>query len=47
MDLDHWLSAAADAIADWQRTFGPYDAHPSVNASDERLGDALAELTIG
>jgi hypothetical protein len=30
MDLDHWLIAAAGAIADWQRTFEPYDAHPSV-----------------
>jgi hypothetical protein len=28
MDLDHWLGAAADAIAEWQRTFGPYEAHP-------------------
>jgi glutamate/tyrosine decarboxylase-like PLP-dependent enzyme len=45
MDLDHWLGAAADAIADWQRTFGPYDAHPSVSVSDERLGAAPAELT--
>ncbi len=45
MDLDHWLGAAADAIADWQRTFGAYDAHPSVAVSDERLGAALAEVT--
>jgi len=45
MDLDHWLGAAADAIADWQRTFGPYDAHPAVTVTDERLGAALAELT--
>ena len=45
MDLDHWLGAAADAIADWQRTFGSYDAHPFVNVTDERLGAALAELT--
>ncbi len=45
MDLDHWLVAAADAIADWQRTFGPYAAHPSARVSDEQLGAALAELT--
>ncbi len=45
MDLGHWLGAAADAIAAWQRTFEPYDAHPSVSVSDERLGAALTELT--
>jgi hypothetical protein len=39
------LVAAANAIADWQRTFGPHDAHPSVRVTDERLGAALAELT--
>ena len=44
MDLDNWLGAAADAIADWQRTFGAYDPHPSVQVSDERLGAALGEL---
>jgi glutamate/tyrosine decarboxylase-like PLP-dependent enzyme len=45
MDLDHWLGAAADAIADWQRSFGPFDAHPSARVSDERFSGALAELT--
>ncbi|HSR82730.1 MAG TPA: aminotransferase class I/II-fold pyridoxal phosphate-dependent enzyme [Streptosporangiaceae bacterium] len=45
MDLDHWLTRAADAIADWQRSFGPYDAHPSVEVSDERFGAAFGEFT--
>jgi len=45
MDLDHWLCTAADAIAEWQRTFGPYEAHPSARVTDERLGAALAALT--
>ncbi len=45
MNLDRWLTAAADAIAEWQRTFGPYHAHPSLAVSDERFGAALAELT--
>ncbi len=45
MDLDHWLGTAADAIADWQRTFGPYDAYPSAQVSDEQLGTALEALT--
>jgi glutamate/tyrosine decarboxylase-like PLP-dependent enzyme len=44
MDLDHWLTAAADAVADWQRTFGPYDAHPSTHVGDDRMAAALAEL---
>jgi glutamate/tyrosine decarboxylase-like PLP-dependent enzyme len=45
MDLDDWLGAATDAIADWQRTFGSFDAHPSVTVSNERVAAALAELT--
>jgi glutamate/tyrosine decarboxylase-like PLP-dependent enzyme len=45
MNLDHWLGAAADSVADWQATFDRYDPHPSVQVSDERFGDALAELT--
>jgi glutamate/tyrosine decarboxylase-like PLP-dependent enzyme len=45
MNLDHWLGAAADAVADWQATFSPYDAHSSVQVSDDRLGAALAKLT--
>jgi glutamate/tyrosine decarboxylase-like PLP-dependent enzyme len=45
MNLDHWLGAVADAVADWQATFGPCPAHPSVQVSDERFGAALAELT--
>ena len=45
MNLDHWLGAAADAVADWQATFGPYDAHSSVQVGDEPFRAALAELT--
>jgi len=45
MDLDHWLTRAADAIADWQRSFGPYEAHQSVQVSDERFGAAFGEFT--
>jgi len=44
MDLDHWLKVAADAVADWQRTFSPYEAHPSTQVSDERMAAALAGL---
>jgi glutamate/tyrosine decarboxylase-like PLP-dependent enzyme len=45
MDLDQWLTRAADAIADWQRSFGPYEAHRSVQVSDERFGAAFGEFT--
>jgi glutamate/tyrosine decarboxylase-like PLP-dependent enzyme len=45
MNLDHWLGAAADAVAGWQAAFGHYDTHQSVQVSDERFGAALAELT--
>jgi len=44
MDLDHWLKVAADAVADWQRTFSPYEAHPSTQVSDERMAAGLAGL---
>src|SRR5580704_7228648 len=44
MDLEHWLSRAADTVADWQQTFGAYDAHPSVQVSDEQFSAAFAEF---
>jgi glutamate/tyrosine decarboxylase-like PLP-dependent enzyme len=44
MDLDRWLGKAATAIADWERSFGAYDAHPSVEISDEQFGAAFGEL---
>jgi glutamate/tyrosine decarboxylase-like PLP-dependent enzyme len=44
MDLDHWLNRAADVIADWQRSFGAYVAHPSVQVSDEQFGAAFSEF---
>jgi len=42
VDLKHWLSRAADAITEWQAAFGAYDAHPSVQISDDRFGAAAA-----
>src|SRR6266436_10124478 len=44
MGLDRWLSRAAGAIADWQQTFGTYQAHPAVQVSDELFGAAFGEL---
>jgi glutamate/tyrosine decarboxylase-like PLP-dependent enzyme len=44
MDLDRWLDAAVGAITDWQRTFGPYDSHPSLQVSDEHFAAAFSTL---
>jgi glutamate/tyrosine decarboxylase-like PLP-dependent enzyme len=44
MDLEHWLGRAAEAIADWQQTFGAYEVHPSVQVGDERFGAAFEEF---
>jgi glutamate/tyrosine decarboxylase-like PLP-dependent enzyme len=44
MDLDHWLSRAAAAIADWQQAFGAYEVHPSVQVGDEECSAAFDEL---
>jgi glutamate/tyrosine decarboxylase-like PLP-dependent enzyme len=45
MDLNHWLSRAAEAIGEWQQRFGAYEAHPSVEISDDRFGAAFREFT--
>ena len=37
MDLERWLSQAVLAIEDWQRGFGEFDQHPSLQVSDERF----------
>jgi glutamate/tyrosine decarboxylase-like PLP-dependent enzyme len=44
VDLEHWLTQAARAVRDWQRGFGDYAAHDSVQVSDDRFADAFAEL---
>ncbi len=44
MHLDQWLGKAASAIADWERAFGAYDVHPSVQVTDEQFGAAFGEL---
>jgi glutamate/tyrosine decarboxylase-like PLP-dependent enzyme len=45
VDLKHWLGEAARAIDDWSASFGPYQAHPSLEISDERFAQAFGELT--
>ncbi len=45
MELERWLSSAASAIEEWQRSFGDYRQHDSVQVSDEEFGPAFEEFT--
>jgi glutamate/tyrosine decarboxylase-like PLP-dependent enzyme len=45
MNLDHWLTAAARAIGDWQQSFGSFEPHPATQFSDEQFGAAFGALT--
>jgi len=45
VDLQHWLGRATHAIQDWADTFGPYQAHPSLQVDDDRFAAAFGELT--
>ncbi len=45
MDLEKWLTSAAEAISDWQRGYGEYDVHESLRISDEEFSAAFGELT--
>ncbi len=45
MDLNRWLSAGADAAGGWQDEFGPFEPHPSLAVSDERMAEVFGEFT--
>jgi glutamate/tyrosine decarboxylase-like PLP-dependent enzyme len=45
VDLERWLTTAAEAIGDWQQGYGEFEPHPSLQISDEQFGVALSELT--
>jgi glutamate/tyrosine decarboxylase-like PLP-dependent enzyme len=45
MDLEKWLTSAAEAISDWQDGYGEFDGHESLQISDEEFGVAFGELT--
>jgi glutamate/tyrosine decarboxylase-like PLP-dependent enzyme len=45
MDLQRWLSRGAQAIQDWADTFGPYEAHPSLQVDDDRFAATFEEFT--
>ncbi|HEX5189703.1 MAG TPA: aminotransferase class I/II-fold pyridoxal phosphate-dependent enzyme [Streptosporangiaceae bacterium] len=44
MDIKRWLARAADAVADWQASYPPFEPHPSLVISDERFDAAFAEF---
>ncbi|WP_113698451.1 pyridoxal phosphate-dependent decarboxylase family protein [Nonomuraea lactucae] len=44
MDLARWLGEAVSSIERWKREYGAFDVHPSLQVSDERVGEALGRL---
>jgi glutamate/tyrosine decarboxylase-like PLP-dependent enzyme len=44
MKLEPWLSSAVEAVQVWQRGFGEFEAHASLEVSDERFAAAFEEL---
>ena len=44
MELDSGARLAIDGIARWQDEYGPHDAHPTADVSDERARAVLADL---
>ncbi len=45
MNLSKWLAAAVASNADWAKTFGPYEPHPTLAVDDSRFAEAFATLT--
>ncbi len=45
MDLQRWLSQAADSVRDWQAEYPLFEPHPSLVISDERFDAAFAEFS--
>jgi glutamate/tyrosine decarboxylase-like PLP-dependent enzyme len=45
VDLERWLTAAAEAIGSWQQRYGEYEPHPSLLIGDEQFESAFGELT--
>jgi glutamate/tyrosine decarboxylase-like PLP-dependent enzyme len=44
MELEPWLSTAVEAVQAWQRGFGDFEPHASLDVSDERFAAAFGEL---
>jgi glutamate/tyrosine decarboxylase-like PLP-dependent enzyme len=45
VDLERWLTTAAEAISDWQLGYGEFEPHDSLHVSDEEFAAAFGELT--
>ena len=41
MDLAAWLSRAAGSVRDWEASYPPFAAHPSLEVSDERFAEVF------
>jgi glutamate/tyrosine decarboxylase-like PLP-dependent enzyme len=44
MDTGSWLLKVLQANEQWAASFGPYETHPSVEVTDERLAGPVADL---
>jgi len=44
VDVQRWLSQAADSVREWQAGYPPFETHPSLAVSDERFAAAFAEF---
>jgi glutamate/tyrosine decarboxylase-like PLP-dependent enzyme len=44
MDLQRWLTTAAEAVQDWQLGFGDFEPHESLQVTDEKFGAAFRVL---
>jgi glutamate/tyrosine decarboxylase-like PLP-dependent enzyme len=45
VDPRDWLGPAVEAIADWERSFGPFDTHPAQAVPDAQMTEAFGRLT--
>ena len=44
MELERWLTRAAEAVGDWQRGFGEFERHESLRVGEQEFDAAFAEL---
>jgi glutamate/tyrosine decarboxylase-like PLP-dependent enzyme len=45
VDLQRWLTSAVDAVREWESSFAPFEAAPSLQVSDEQFAEAFGEFT--
>jgi glutamate/tyrosine decarboxylase-like PLP-dependent enzyme len=44
MELERWLTNAAEAVREWQRGFGDFEPHESLRVTDDQFGTAFRAL---